>query len=282
MANDKTRYLPYNFRNGESSTDLTTNNDRSYIEVYHLLTNQAVRFKAFITEFSDDHQSTWSDESVYGRMDDISTFQSTKRIVSIAFEVPSYGIEEAIENMQKMSLLKQFLYPSYKQGGNALTISSSPLVRLKFSNFSVDSSTFNNGLLGKIKNINFSPNLEAGFHSFSRNDKDVDYNVNELSKKVLDTNNIPRYFVPKLFSINISGFNVIHEHSVGWIQNTKQGAERTYVFGSRDEQANTSYYPYGFSTTEGVLNKEQAQKVAESEAVNDALQNASAGILEPT
>jgi hypothetical protein len=250
MPNKNTKYIPNRFNLGEPATDGHTNASESYIEVYHLLSNRAVRFKAFITEFSDDHQSTWTEESVYGRMDDISTFQSTKRIVSIAFDVPSYDVEEALENMQKITLLKQFLYPSYSQSGNALALSSSPLVRLKFVNFLRDAATFDNGLLGKLKNINFSPDLEAGFHTVSPSD--------DLLKRAGITKGINTYFIPKLFKINISGFNVIHEHPLGW-QKKEQVSEKDqdgkvteYYFATNpDGITDLSYYPYGFSNTGG-------------------------------
>jgi hypothetical protein len=265
MPNRNTKYLPEKFSLGESSTDGHTNDAETYVEVYHLLSNRAVRFKAFITEFSDDHQSTWTDEPVYGRMDDISTFQSTKRMISIAFDVPSYDVEEAVQNLQKITLLKQFLYPSYSQTGNALAISSSPLVRLKFVNFIRDASTFDNGLLGKIKNINFAPDLDAGFHLVEPSDKLLKI----LSTDLFELSNkrpINTYFVPKLFKINISGFNVIHEHATGWLKKenvsetdqpgydpTKGGGKTTeYYFGVKNDGiTDLSYYPYGFSNNGG-------------------------------
>jgi hypothetical protein len=260
MPNKNTKYLPNKFNLGEPATDGHTNASESYIEVYHLLSNRAVRFKAFITEFSDDHQSTWTEESLYGRMDDISTFQSTKRIVSIAFDVPSYDVEEAIENFQKVTLLKQFLYPAYSQSGNALALSSSPLVRLKFVNFLRDAATFDNGLLGKIKNINFSPDLEAGFHVINPSDRILQI----LSSDLFELTNkrpINSYFIPKLFKINISGFNVIHEHSLGWqkkeqVSEKDQDGKITEYYFSVNSNGITdlSYYPYGISPPSSIEN----------------------------
>jgi len=201
----------------------------SFIEIFHLLTNQKLTFTAYIKTFSDDHQSTWTDESVYGRMDDITTFANTKRFISIDFDVPSIDTDDAIINMQKISLLKQFLYPAYGQSNNALAISSAPLVRLKFINFVYNPAVPTAGLLGRLKNINFAPNEEAGYHYVGK--------LNGTDGKGRNT-----VAVPKVFSINISQFGVLHEHQLGWI---KKDGKFTFAGSTTGDK-----YPFSLSTTE--------------------------------
>ena len=200
----------------------------SFIEIYHLLTQQTLTFTAYIKNFSDDHQSTWTDESVYGRMDDITTFANTKRFISIDFDVPSIDTNDAIVNMQKISLLKQFLYPAYGRSNHALALSSSPLVRLKFINFVYNPAIPSTGLLGRLKNINFAPNEEAGYHYVGSLEKDKKNTV----------------AIPKVFSINISQFGVLHEHQLGWI---KEGDK--YKFAGTDTG---KVYPFSLNTTDEV------------------------------
>lgn len=207
-------------------------NTESFIEIYHLLTQQTLTFTAYIKNFSDDHQSTWTDESVYGRMDDITTFANTKRFISIDFDVPSIDTDDAIANMQKISLLKQFLYPAYGRSNHALALSSSPLVRLKFINFVYNAATPSAGLLGRLKNINFAPNEEAGYHYVGSLEKDKKNTV----------------AIPKVFSINISQFGVLHEHQLGWI---KDG--NTYKFAGTDTG---NAYPFSLDTTERELSQD--------------------------
>jgi hypothetical protein len=194
--------------------------DKTAIYVHHLLTDKIVKFKSFVTSFNDDHQAQWSEESVYGRMDSIATFQSTKRMVTITFDVPSYSEEEAVLNLRNVNLLKQFLYPLYEgtsiKGANALAISSSPLVRVRYANLIVNNKNPSLGLLCLLKNVAYSPVYETGEHGYSGKEA---YNI-----------------IAKQFSLSLS-FNVLHEHRTGW---TKSGS--TYVFA--DESAYQNKYPY--------------------------------------
>ena len=257
------------FKSGDPLINGVSNNINAYVEIYHLLTDNNVRFKAFINNFSDDHVSRWNSENLYGRMDAIHTFQGTTRMISIQFDVPSYDVDEALENLKKVSLLKQFLYPAYSQTRNALAISSSPLVRFKFMNLAVDSKTFDNGLLSVLKNVNFSPEMKEGVH--------VSSITPELKKVLLVQNakNINSYIIPKLFSLSLN-FEIIHEHQLGWTKNETivevlepgrtagQGAQAgtsgktiLYNFGGRTNEegtalaatADVNYYPYGIGTT---------------------------------
>lgn len=189
----------------------------TFITFHHLLTDQKVAFKAFVTQFNDDHQTSWTEESVYGRMDNMATYSNTKRMVSIVFDVPSASIEEAAANLAKISLLKQFLYPAYAKQTNALAMSSSPLIRIKFLNFLKNGISEDTGLLGIIKNFAFGPNEEAGYHGVLKN-----------------------VIYPKTFSINIGQFSVLHEHRLGWIKNGKN-----YVFSGNQKIA--ANYPFDYT-----------------------------------
>ena len=51
--------------------------ENTFFKLYitHLATAQMVDFRAWVTEFSDQFTSNWNQESVYGRMDPLATFQ---------------------------------------------------------------------------------------------------------------------------------------------------------------------------------------------------------------
>jgi len=209
-----------------------TNNNKAAIEIHHLVSDSYAMFPAFITTFSDDHQSEWNEESVYGRMDDLSTFKRTKRMITIEFDVPSYSQREAEANLDELSKLKRFLYPAYDNiggytTGNALAISSSPFLRVKFLNYVSSMVDGEKGLLCTIKNVNFSPNPEAGEYVVATSGAGALF-----SKKI----------IPKLFKISLS-LSVFHEHTMGWVKN----GSGEYVFSS--DSINQDYPYYRFNDT---------------------------------
>ena len=73
----------------------------------------SVEFSAFLTTFSDAYNSNWNAEDVFGRMDPIATFRSTRRAISVAWNIPSSSPEQAAENFFKVNKLLQFLYSFY-------------------------------------------------------------------------------------------------------------------------------------------------------------------------
>ena len=62
----------------------------------------SVEFPAFLTSFTNSFSSNWNEEQVYGRQDPIGTFQSTTRTINIGFDIVSFDIETAKENMEKI------------------------------------------------------------------------------------------------------------------------------------------------------------------------------------
>lgn len=157
-----------------------------------------VEFKGFITEMSDNFQSSWETEEVYGRMDPIGTFKNTKRTISLGWTVPAESVREAKSNFDAMRSLTAMLYPGYTAGqvnvdGRSLVTANSiakpPLIRLSYANLIQASN--GDGLLGWVDGFNIQPNLEMGFF-------------------IQDTNQYPKVYT---MSCN---FNVLHEHDLGW------------------------------------------------------------------
>lgn len=214
--------------------------DATSIEVHHLLTDKIVRFKSFVTSFSDDHQAQWSEESVYGRMDSMATFQSTKRLITITFDVPSYSEEEAVSNLRNMNLIKQFLYPLYEdtgvKAGNALAISSSPLVRVKYANLITNNVDPGLGLLCLLKGITYNPVLDTGTHG-------------SIGAAVYN-------LIAKQYSLSLN-LGVLHEHRVGW---TKKG--QSYIFAG--DSANQNKYPYVIDSAPSAERTEEKSERSEN------------------
>ena len=153
-------------------------------------------------------------------------FKANRRQISLNFKVPAASESEAFENLGRVQMLSQFLYPSYRgieSGGvtYAQTIAQSPLLRLRVMNLlkaspqegqpnaaSDDANTdyydkyrgsgfVDQGLLGVVESMQVNHNLE--------ND---DAGVLEHGKGTI---------LPKLIDVTVT-FTAIHESTLGWSQ----------------------------------------------------------------
>jgi len=193
-------------------------NNLGSIQLYHIPTNETIVFKAFITNFSDNYTSNWNEEIVYGRMDPIPTFESTIRKIDLDFDVPAFGVEEAIANTDKIDRFIQRLYPVYKsmkigKSKDATTtniLSTAPVWRIKFANLisktnSGNDSAKKSGLVSYIQNFNFAPDFEQG----------VIMNGDQI--------------YPKSFSVTLS-LTILHEHLPGFTDSQKKFGSGKHLF----------------------------------------------------
>lgn len=175
----------------------------------HVPTGREVEFKAYLDQISDAYTTNWSQESVYGRMDQIATFQNTQRAIAVSWIVPAGSEMEAIHNMKNIQHLMQFMYPLYSDDGILL---SAPLLRLKFANLIRDAKT-GKGLLGYVNGFTVDPDQEAGYFAYSSGPM---------------TNQTELY--PKAIRLNCD-FTVLHEHELGY-----RSLADGYVFGRSTEE----------------------------------------------
>lgn len=198
------------------------------IEIKYLPGNEVIFFHAFLKSIGDVYDSRWNDDDVFGRMDTISIFKSTKRTTSVSFDVPASNIEQAIENIDTINKFTQFLYPVYRpirsgkvpklksvnitgdqldalytrQGSKSQYMISSPLLEIKFVNLlqnsQHDNSSTNSrsGMICKVNGgLNINPDLQYG--AFSEEEGKL---------------------YPKLWTISFN-LTVFHTHILGWQQN---------------------------------------------------------------
>ena len=205
------------------SAQTYADNTKAILSISSAVTGFTENFPAFLTDFSQNFQSNWSTEEVYGRNDPIATFQGTKRTISLAFDIPSIHAEDAKSNLLKTSNLIKMLYPGYidvtendnnkKKTVIGSVMAKSPLVKVKFANLIVSQSG-KDGLLGWISSINWKPNLEMGM--FAKDGK----------------------FYPKVISITFE-LNVLHRDKLS--QGRKAtGDVNTWLGGSADTR-----FPFG-------------------------------------
>ena len=86
------------------------NNKEFKIHVENIPTGKKVSFKAWVTAFSDSFQAQWTGTPVYGRMDDLYTFQKTSRNISLAFDVVAGNAFEAMQNQMNLNQLLFLLH----------------------------------------------------------------------------------------------------------------------------------------------------------------------------
>ena len=133
MARDKLRNpdQPYN----DATLDMAVTRNE-FIEIYHIPTKTTIKFKAFVQEFKDNYKTDYQKESVFGRMDPITTFKNIERSMTLLFTVPSVDLEEAQFNLQKINNLISRLYPVYDtpDGSGASTIKGGSMFKIKFGN----------------------------------------------------------------------------------------------------------------------------------------------------
>jgi hypothetical protein len=174
-----------------------------------------VEFKGFITEMSDKYQSSWETEEVYGRMDPIGTFKSTKRTISLGWTIPAADIGEAKSNFEAMRSLTAMLYPGYSAAEvmvdnnkfrTANSISKPPLIRLSYAN--LIKAANGSGLLGWVDGFDITPTMDMGF-----------FIENKMQ-------------YPKVYTMSCN-FNVLHEHDLGW------NSDGTWI------GKNSSKFPFG-------------------------------------
>ncbi len=169
------------------------------IQITYLPANETISFSGFFTKFTDSLKQEWTPESVYGRMDPMHFYKGTTRAISIDFDVPAESFDAAQVNFRKLSRLMRFAYPVYEKAkelkldvgtatagngsvidaavkaslstavpaaGNALLLSSPPLIAMKFANF-ISSGNSSGKLIGKFQQIQFDADDKSNYFAFN-------------------------------------------------------------------------------------------------------------------
>ena len=98
-----------------------------------MIVDSTVQLPAFINSFSQTFSPTWNKEKVFGRMDEIATYQGTTRTISVSLVVPSRSRGEARYTLEACNRLVSMVYPKYTNSLNSL-LSKPPLIRMEFAN----------------------------------------------------------------------------------------------------------------------------------------------------
>ena len=182
-----------------------------FVQFQHASSRQTVKFYGIITNVQDSFKSSWTEQTAYGRVDPIPTWQSTQRVISLGFTVLSEDDDVGNLNMRDISRLVNMLYPTYDGKENrASTLSAAPLLKLKFNNLATNAAGTRNSIGADVS--------EDGLYGYINGGISVvhDIDAGYLTPK-------PGVLIPRQVSINFS-FTVLHTHELGW---TNAGETRT-------------------------------------------------------
>jgi len=232
----------------DSLVEDISNKKRWMIEFEHLATRKRVNFHGFVTQWGDSFQSDWNDEDVFGRMDPISIFKSTKRTMTLAWSIPAYSEEEAVLNTRRVNHFVQMLYPKYQPidvgnvsmhvGKNGKTRKAPKRKVKQITNKRKQAITRNAGKsnyivsppLLRVRFANLIHNSETGQKSgVHKGGLVVKVNGNlgveaDLENGLFGTD--PGMLYPKIWKLNCS-FTVFHTHPLGFHNNVTFGSKKT-------------------------------------------------------
>ena len=127
-------------------------------------TGYSVSFPAYMKGLQDSFNPSFNAVDVFGRVDSIPVYQSTKRTIGFTLTMPAYNEQHARQILSDINTIVKNLYPSYivpklyTKSGTRI-INSPPLIRVKFANLISDYTNPSRGLLGYV---NGSVNITHG------------------------------------------------------------------------------------------------------------------------
>ena len=223
-------------------SDSYANFGQYLISFQHIATGKTVYFKAFVTEYNETFNASWTPTTVYGRTDPIQSYTGTTRSISLSFDVPASSVGEAYENLGRVSKLVQMLYPTYipNEEATGMIIGQAPLVRVKMMNLITNERATSGGTNDSGYNMIAMTSLDpptpekvlADYQTSPLPENGVLSAIGNITyrsdlSKIQIFEKAPNTILPQ--SINVSmGFAVIHEETVGWDASSKESLSNSF------------------------------------------------------
>ena len=233
-----------------------------YIEVFHINSGKTVRFKAFMKDYNDVHNVTYDDQNFIGQSEPVKKWKSTVRQIDLSFAVVASGIAEAKQNLSKVSLMTNMLYPEQQQDGDGIItkVGGSPIFKVRFLNLIGApgvpwGEAWETGLQGYISNFLYRVDMENGvnFHAPS-----MRLNAGSAGRKIRTSeqgagkNDFHVY--PQEINVSFT-FYPVYEKSPGW---RVEGGNVIFNVNNKD----VTNYPYFEETKAGESNVTPGKKGA--------------------
>lgn len=92
--------------------------EAEYVPFYFhdLRTNEIISFHAFLTDLSDGFTANYNSTAAYGRGDEVMVYSSTKRSISLGFQVVATSDQDFDVMYWNINKLITMLYPQYSKG----------------------------------------------------------------------------------------------------------------------------------------------------------------------
>lgn len=206
----------------------------------HIKNPPVIQFMAFLKSISDNFNSQYTEEQPFGRTDPYYIWKSSKRNITLNLEIPSSGKSKALDNLNNLNWLLASLYPAYKEGDSASSISASPLFRVRYSNLIASRTQDGQGLLCVIKTAGVTHDQQKGHifvqpRNMSSSTANIDASIIKEAGFQNSTSEGETIQIPKLMSLNLT-LDVVHDHMLGWDHST----------GEWRAGKTAGKYPYGF------------------------------------
>ena len=127
----------------------------------------------YVSSFQDSFGVSYGEKQAYGNADPIRPYEGTPRTMSVSIQLVAENINFARSNMENLSKLAQFCYPSYSAEaqagsiGSEIKLTSLPKVAIKMMNLIVNS-TNRQHLPGYLSNVSIDFDLEDGVFELSK------------------------------------------------------------------------------------------------------------------
>jgi hypothetical protein len=191
----------------------------------HIKNPPVIQFMAYMSDISDHHRSSYSENSGYGRSNPYYIWTKGDRSIRTNFVIPSTSVTSGLDNLNNLSWLISSQYPTYKDRRTATSIAASPLFRVRYGNLIASVAGGGQGLLCVINGgVNVTMVHADGFIAA------VPYGMaagggntaGQLIKNAGFDNAIregQKILIPKTIKIGLN-LEVVHDHSLGWDQDT--------------------------------------------------------------
>jgi len=173
-----------------------------------------VKFRAFLNSFSENYTTKLKSEELVGHYEPLRKVTGVERTVQVGLEIPSFSLEDSMQNLQEVKSFVQLLYPrtSTRKAGSIhqkhVISGGDPLFRVKFANLIVDSEA----VMEEGASVNSHPITTLGQKGY----------IDNLSYQFDPT---PGFYVlpngftyPKLITLSFN-FYPLHEVSPSWTNN---------------------------------------------------------------
>jgi len=258
------------------------------VSFMHVPSEEYVHFKAFINSFNETFSSDWDSQSVYGRTDPIRMFKQTSRRITLSLIVPASSQAEGFENLSRVQKLTSYLYPTYEKVDNALTISQSPLIRMRVMNMVTNTSGEESdgtyaSIANNIRMIGPESELpEAIVRERNLNKGAVQKGLLGAIANISVNHNIdnpdmgsfhpsPGVIIPKAIEVTLD-FDVIHEKTLGWIEGdggSQNFTDKLFPYGVNFEGSAPKTKEQIRTEMEQATAKATSERIAQIEADNE-------------